>query len=190
MVSVQLEIADELSNAAWEQSRITAFLLDDQHDLSGQLLEWREESKAQLEPLVKDYMYTAELLTHLAVQGKRTEERKRALLSFREVERHIQGILDGYAAQIDRLFQEKTFQIRQEEERAVKHIEFHELPPGNYRVYVVLTFATTALHWFEALTIKGGDTVLCTLTRENLNNPYWTELNWWKFINLDFSKHH
>jgi hypothetical protein len=29
-----------------------------------------------------------------------------------------------------------------------------------------------------------------TLTRNNLKNPYWTDLNWWSFMNLDFSKHH
>ena len=189
-VSVQVDIADEFPNIVWEQSRVTVFLLDDHQDLSGLLTELQEESKAQLEPLVKKYMYTAELLTRLAAQRERAVEKKQALLSFHKQEAQIQHILDKYTAQIIQLFQKQTLQIRREEGRSVERIEFHDIPSGNYRVYAVLTFATTTLHWFEALNIKGGDTALCVLTRETLNNPYWTELNWWKFINLDFSKHH
>jgi hypothetical protein len=189
-IFIQVEIADKLPNFSWEQSRIKVFLLDDRHNLSRQLTDLQEESKAQLEPLIKEYMYTAELLTRLAAQKEKAEERTEALLSFHEQETQIQRVLDGYAAQIDRIFQEQTLQIRREEGQAVERIEFHDIPPGKYRVYAVLTFATTTLQWFEALSIEGGDTVLCALTRENRHNPYWTDLNWWSFINLDFSKHH
>ena len=189
-IFIQVEIADEVQNFSWEQSRITLFLLDDRQDLSRQLTEWREESKAQLEPLIKKYMYCAELLTRLAGQQERTDEKTRALLAFHEQETQIQRLLNDYSARIDQIFQEQTLQIRRENGRAAERIEFYDIPPGKYRVYAILTYATTTFQWFEALSLEGGDTVSCALTRENLKNPYWTDLDWWSFINLDFSKHH
>lgn len=189
-IYVQVKIADDLSNFSWEQSCITVSLLGDRQDLGGQLTRLQEESKPQLEPLIKQYMFAAEQLTHLRGHKERTEEREQTLRSFHEQETRIQHILDDYTVQIAQIFQQQTLQIRREEGRAVEYIEFHEIPPGNYRVHAVLTFSTTTLHWFEALRVEGGDTALCVLTREKLNNPYWTELNWWSFINLDFSKHH
>ena len=86
--------------------------------------------------------------------------------------------------------------------------QFQNVAPGKYRLYGILAFSTTTLRWFEPIVVKcgvqnsfrkagvqnsfckGGDRPTVYLTRDNIMNPYWTELNWWSFMNLDFSKHH
>ena len=169
-------------------------LLADDDDVLAQIEALREQSKAELEPLVKQYMYTAEELTQLALQQsdeQHTRQDKDRLLSvFATTEKNIQAVLKHYEAMIDSIIRRYTLRKVTDVSVCSESIPFKEIPPGTYRVYGVLTFATTALTWFEQIRIEGGGCHTVHFTRENRKNPYWTALDWWSFINLDFSKHH
>jgi hypothetical protein len=167
--------------------QLTLLLLDDTHDLLAQMTALQEKSKPELEPLIKQYMYAAEILGRLAV----SESKKRTQFQqqFAEVEQQINNILDNYRKQIDAILESAAllsnmcFSI-------TESCFLPDVAPGNYRIYAELSFSTTTLRWFEPIEVKGGDSVPVNLTRDNLKNPYWTDLNWWSFMNLDFSKHH
>jgi hypothetical protein len=162
-------------------------LLDDSTDLAVRLTTLQNESKPLLEPLVKDYMYAAEYLTRIAAST--SEEKTRFLRQFRTSEQQIERILDTYHQQLETLLEQAAI-ISQQAPTVDEALCLPGVSSGVYRVYAELSFSTTQLRWFEALQVKGGGDASVTLTRDNLKNPYWTDLNWWKFINLDFSKHH
>jgi len=174
-----------------ETPKLQFFLLSDADDLVAQIVRLQEQSKPELEPLVQQYMLCAEQLIRIA--SRRDQERQpeyaQLLQSFQAAEAQIQMVLARYRAQIDRVLQAHLVNV-QTGNLELDHAAFREIVPGAYRLYVVMTFATTTLRWFEPIIVKGGGCHSVTLTRENLMNPYWTDLNWWSFMNLDFSKHH
>lgn len=176
-----------------EKSRPTLqfVLLSDHDDIVSQIEALKEESKNELEPLVKDYMHAAETLTMFAVKGEQTDtqEKERIVNVFENTERRIKDVLALYHLRIDALLQQHRIVTK-----TVSSLHaggaFTLVQPGKYRVYAVLRFSTTTLRWFEPVEVKGGGCHTIVLTRENLMNPYWTDLNWWGFMNLDFSIHH
>jgi hypothetical protein len=168
-------------------------LLDDRDPILAHLEQLREQSKGELEPLVKQYMQIAETLTRLAVTadtGHSSQETKAQFVqTFKITEKAIETILERYRMLIDARLQHDTIKTLTTSCSTVTS-QFENVAPGAYRLYGVMTFATTTLRWFEPIVVKGGGCYPITLTRENLLNPYWTDLNWWSFMNLDFSKHH
>jgi hypothetical protein len=165
--------------------------LSDHDDIFSQIEALKEQSKAELEPLVKQYMYAAETLMTSAAEARQADQQtqKRAAELFKTAETHIEVVLARYQLQIDSLMQQHTLMTAMLTLLPAER-RFTQIQAGKYRVYAVLTFSTTALRWFEPVEVKGGGRHTITLTRENLMNPYWTDLNWWSFMNLDFSKHH
>jgi hypothetical protein len=109
--------------------------------------------------------------------------------TFKTTEKAIETVLERYRMLIDARLQRDTIKTLTSSYPTVTS-QFENVAPGTYRLYGVMTFATTTLRWFEPIVMKGGGRYSITLTRENLLNPYWTDLNWWSFMNLDFSKHH
>jgi hypothetical protein len=166
---------------------LTLVLLDDTPDLLAQITALQEKSKPELEPLIKQYMYAAEMLGRLALSE--SEKRTQFLQQFVEVEQQINIILDGYRKQIDEILESAAL-LSTTCSSITESCSLSDVVPGNYRIYAELSFSTTMLQWFEPIEVKGGDSVPVNLTRDNLKNPYWTDLNWWSFMNLDFSKHH
>ncbi|GAK56072.1 hypothetical protein U27_03034 [Candidatus Vecturithrix granuli] len=165
-------------------------LLADDEDILGQIKRLQDQSKPELEPLVKQYMYAAEALNQFK-NGKITDQQQAQLMqSFTVAEKRIQQVLERYTALITVLLQRYTHQKIPNAPFATTILTLRDVAPGHYRVYGVLTYTTTTLAWFEPVHIKGGERRTITFTRDNLHNPYWTELNWWSFVNLDFSKHH
>jgi hypothetical protein len=168
-------------------------LLDDRDPILAHLEQLREQSKGELEPLVKEYMRIAGTLTQFAVTadtGQLPQEKKTQLVqTFKTTEKAIETVLERYRMLIDARLQRDTIKTLTSSYPTVTS-QFKNVAPGPYRLYGVMTFATTTLRWFEPIVVKGGDRYTITLTRENLLNPYWTDLNWWSFMNLDFSKHH
>ena len=136
-------------------------------------------------------MRVTEALTKLATTARETHQAQQEQLvrRFTILDLHIQEILDAYQVQLDALIKQRTVRTLSCP-GITEPCRIADIPPGRYRLYGVVTFSTTTLRWFEAIVLKGGDRPTVILTRENLMNPYWTELNWWSFINLDFSKHH
>jgi hypothetical protein len=168
--------------------QLTLVLLDDTHDLLAQITALQEKSKPELEPLIKQYMYAAEMLGRLAVSE--SEKRTQFQQQFADVEQQINNILAGYRQQIDGVL-EAAMLASVTCSSLKTDCLLSEIKQGKYRVHAELSFSTTTLRWFEPVDlIKGGDNVTVMLTRDNLNTPYWTDLNWWSFMNLDFSKHH
>lgn len=166
-------------------------LLDDRADLLAQIEALRQQSKAELEPVIKAYMYAAGALTRLASQNSPEQQSQQEQLSrtFKASEQQLYAILARYRESIRTIMQRDMVQTHALS-ASTGTISLKKLASGSYRVFVIATFATTRLIWFESVTIKGGDRLRIELTRNNLKNPYWTDLNWWSFINLDFSKHH
>ncbi len=168
-------------------------LIADNEDILAQIESLKEQSKPALEPVIREYMLAVEALTRLAASQKReqgSEQQKQALRArFYSADTKLTTILAGYRQQIDDLLQQNTVQT------LVSLVSSDPLlvagiPSGKYRIYGRVMFATTTFHWFEPVIIQGGECRTMTLTRENMTNPYWTDLNWWSFMNLDFSKHH
>lgn len=173
-------------------AHIALYLLDDNDDTFTQIEALREQSKAELEPVIKQYMLTVEALNQVASQKKKglNPEKDRLLSTFKVIEEQVGLILEEYKERIDKLIQGHILQTIRMKFPVSEPLWFKELFPGKYRVYGELTFSTTRLRWFEPLIIRGGDSYTIIFTRQNMQNPYWTELNWWSFMNLDFSKHH
>lgn len=173
-------------------AHIALYLLDDQDDIFTQIEALREQSKAELEPVIKQYMLTVEALNQVASQKKKglNPEKDRLLSRFKAIEGQVDLLLEQYKERIDTLIEGHILQTIRMEFPVSKALCFKDLLPGKYRVYGELTFSTTRLRWFKALIIRGGDSYTIIFTRQNMQNPYWTELNWWSFMNLDFSKHH
>jgi len=175
-------------------ARIHLSLLIDDEDLLSQIELLREQSKPELEPLIKQYMYTAETLTQFALKNKNvrdTQQKKEQFMKvFTTTQKRIHTVLAQYKAVIKSIIQRHTLRTLHDKSAFSDQLQFSELSAGRYRVYGALTFATTSLTWFEPIHVKGGGRYTVTLTRENMMNPDWTELNWWSFMNLDFSKHH
>jgi hypothetical protein len=179
-------------------------LLSDRNDILSQIENLREQSKVELEPLVKQYMLTAEKLTQLTAKTDADttqtiqQSKKRLSSAFKAIEKEINAVLIHYQAIIDSRIQQNTLETFMLSCSDVS-CHFQNVAPGKYRIYGVMTFSTTTLRWFEPVIVKsgvqnsfckGGDRPTVYLTRDNIMNPYWTELNWWSFMNLDFSKHH
>lgn len=170
-----------------EGMQLRVALLDDTTDLLAHITRLQEDSKKGLEPLVKRYIHAAEMLTQL--RAATAEEKAPIIQRFRRAERQIDDILSSYRQQIDQLLERATLNMYTASTLDESFV-FSGIPSGNYRVYAELMFSTTTLRWFESVSVKGGDDGSVNLTRDNLKNPYWTDLNWWSFMNLDFSKHH
>ncbi|PIE35541.1 hypothetical protein CSA56_03815 [candidate division KSB3 bacterium] len=192
-ISVVVSIREEFTNLDAYSPRLTLCVLDDRQDIGAYIERLREESKPVLEPLVRRYMLSSEALTRLTVRRDSPaiqKERSRLRADFSSANEDIDSILAYYRRRIDRCIEQAI--IRHLAEMPVRSdaIVLRELPPGTYRVYGVISFATTTLHWFEGVTLEGGESHSIILTRTNMMNPYWTDLNWWSFMNLDFSKHH
>lgn len=192
-ITVTLPAAQEIAvlpNAAFS---LRLALLDDRENLLAQIEQLKEQSKAELEPLVKEYMYAAGVLTQLAAQSEAEptarQTQAQRLKAFKTAEQQIAAVLAHYRTRIEARLQQNTLQTRTFSART-GNARFERVAPGQYRLLAALTFATTTLRWFEPILVKGGDRPTVRLTRANLMNPYWTDLNWWSFINLDFSKHH
>lgn len=179
-------------------------LLSDKNDILSQIENLREQSKVELGPLVKQYMLTAEKLTQLTTKTDADtaqtiqQSKKRLSSAFKAIEKKINAVLTHYQAIIDSRIQQNTLETFTLPCSGVSR-QFQNVAPGKYRIYGILTFSTTTLRWFEPIIVKygvqnsfckGGDRPTVYLTRDNIMNPYWTELNWWSFMNLDFSKHH
>jgi hypothetical protein len=118
-----------------------------------------------------------------------SDEKAQFIQQFREAEQQIEEVLTEYRKPIEILLNNATI-VSKTYSSWEESFPFHGIEAGIYRVYAELSFSTTTLHWFEPLQLKGGGDSSVILTRDNLNNPYWTDLNWWSFMNLDFSKHH
>jgi len=179
---------------------VQLYLLTDDDDILAQIEQLKEQSKAKLEPLVKQYMQAAEKLTQLALEvgtdREKQDEKKRLHNIFTIAEKTLNAILKKYRGVIDSLIEHHTLQtFTMPLSRIMHHVssinhQFENVAPGKYRVYGIMAFSTTTLRWFEHITVKGGDRHTIYLTQDNITNPYWTDLNWWSFMNLDFSKHH
>lgn len=168
-------------------AHLSAALIDDADDTLAQMMAWRDASKPALEPLIKRYMYVVERLTQRSVAAN-SNERQRLAAEVRALEAQKEALLTPYRRQIRELLELHTLK-RLEMTAASLPMRF-DAPPGRYRLHVILTVETTQFHWFEAIQLQGGDRLAIRLTRENLKNPDWTDVNWWSFMNLDFSKHH
>jgi hypothetical protein len=192
-VIVNLDYGKDTAGLTRYPPAIQLSLLDDRENIFAQIEQLREQSKAELEPLVKQYMQTAEALTQLAVKTNTGQSarhtRERLLNAFKTTEKNIQMVLEHYRTLITARIQQDTIETLTLPDPTVNG-QFGNVTPGRYRIYGVMTFATTTLRWFEPIVVKGGDRHTVDLTRENMTNPYWTDLNWWSFMNLDFSKHH
>lgn len=174
-----------------DNPRLEITLLVDDDDLLRQTTALQEQSKPELEPLVKQYMYAAEALNRVRTEERSHQEQQARLMqSFTSAERRIRQVLERYASLIARLLDRHTCRKFYKTPLTTTTLTFRDVPPGQYRAYGVLTYTTTRLTWFEPVHIKGGECRTITFTRDNLYNPYWTDLNWWSFVNLDFSKHH
>jgi hypothetical protein len=175
---------------------IHLYLLNDKDNILAQIEQLKEQSKAELERLIKQYMLAAEMLTQLAVKTGTesiTQHTKDQLSEdFKVNKKRIDAVLEHYQTAIDTLIEQHTLQTHTTSVPRITHhaSRIRNIAPGKYRLYGVMTFATTTLRWFEPIVVKGGDRHTVYLTRDNLMNPYWTDLNWWSFMNLDFSKHH
>ena len=168
-------------------ARLSAALMDDADDLLGQIMAWRDASKPALEPLIKQYMRSVERLIQLPAGS--SDERQRLIADTAVLEAQTYAILERYRLQIRGLLASHTLKWR--EMAAVSlPVCLDGMSPGKYRVHVILTVETTQFHWFEPIQLQGGDRLAIRLTRENVKNPDWTDVNWWSFMNLDFSKHH
>ncbi|MBD3304762.1 hypothetical protein GF339_00260 [candidate division KSB3 bacterium] len=192
LITVQYEGGAEF--LARYQPRLTVSLLDDRDDLLTQIERLREASKGELEPLMRQYMYLAESLTQIALQQAPPQQKvqKQAQIAdrFHRIEQKLSHVLTQYRTRIASLLRKHTLRTLPAKPLSAAPRRFKAIPPGRYRIYTVLRFATTTLTWFEPVQIQGGDRPNILLTRENMRNPDWTELNWWSFMNLDFSKHH
>lgn len=189
LVEIVYPHALELLTQYEPQLEIT--LLADDEALMGRIHALQERSKPELEPVVKQYMYAAEALNQIRTGKIPQQQQTQLMQSFTAAEKRIQQALERYTPLITDLLQRHTCQkIHKMPPLAALTLTVKDVAPGRYRVYGVLTYATTTLTWFEPVHIEGGERRTITLTRDNLHNPYWTELNWWSFINLDFSKHH
>lgn len=168
-------------------------LLADDDDLLADIETLREQSKLELEPLMKRYMYAADALVKLSSDADLNEEERQERTRLHEVyqntDAQIQSILNRYRGDIEHQLRTHTLDTAT---LSLKYSDVHtfQCRPGRYRMYAVLTFSTTTLTWFDAIIVQGGDRHSLKLTREGLMNPFWTDLDWWSFINLDFSKHH
>lgn len=168
--------------------RLTLTLLDDADDVLARITALQEASKPELEPLIKRYMHAAEMLSRLSQAA--SEQRAQFRQQFDEAETHISHILARYHQQLRRIVEHAAV-ASQTCAALVADCRLADVKPGQYRLLAELSFSTTTLRWFEPVEVKGGDSpVSVLLTRDNLKNPYWTDLNWWSFLNLDFSKHH
>lgn len=166
-------------------------LLADDDDILGQITALQEQSKPALEPLVKHYMHAAETLNRSSAGTVDSPQQRAQLIrNFTTAETRIQEVLERYTPIITEILQRHARQKIRRTPLLTNTLTVQDLPPGRYRIYGVLTYATTTLTWFEPVYLQGGDCRTITFTRDNLNNPYWTTLNWWSFLNLDFSKHH
>ena len=187
---VELLYPQNLKTLAQYEPQLEITLLADDDDLLGQIDALQEQSKPELEPLVKQYMYAAEAL-HQSRTGKITQHQQTQFMrNFTAAEKRIHKVLERYTPMITDLLDRHTRQKIRNTPLLTATLSFHDLAPGQYRVYGVLTYTTTRLTWFEPVHVKGGERRTITFTRDNLHNPYWTALNWWSFVNLDFSKHH
>lgn len=187
---IELVYPQNLETLAQYEPQLEITLLADAGNLSGQINALKEQSKSELEPFVKQYMYAAEALNQIR-DGKIPQQQQTQLMqSFTAAEKRIQQVLERYTPLITDILQRHTHQKTHRTPLTTTTLTLRDVAPGQYRVYGVLTYSTTTLTWFEPIYIKGGERRTITLTRDNLHNPYWTELNWWGFINLDFSKHH
>lgn len=188
---VELLYPQELETLAQYEPRLEITLLADDNNLLGQINALQNQSKPELEPLVKHYMYAAEALNQLRTREIPDQQQQEQLMqSFTAAEKCIQQVFERYTPLITDLLQRQTHQKIHKTPLATTTLTLKDIEPGQYRVYGVLTYTTTTLTWFEPVHIKGGECRTITFTRDNLHNPYWTELNWWSFVNLDFSKHH
>lgn len=184
-IAVHVEYGQPLPD---DDIQVHLTLLDDAADLQAQFTALQEESKPTLEPLIQRYMLAVERLSRLAPE--QAEARRRLHQQAAEAEDGIQATLTAYRRQLDALLDEAALR-RQSCASLTEACVLSGAAPGAYRLYAEVAVATTRLRWFEPLTItKGGDALSVRLTRDNLQNPYWTDLNWWRFLNLDFSKHH
>jgi hypothetical protein len=166
--------------------RLSVF--DDGDDLHARITALQDASKPALEPLVKRYMYAAEMLGY-AARSDDADARAAFRRQFDDAEAQINHILAEYRQQIDAVLADAHL-LAHTCASAFEPCAVAGVAPGRYRLYAELSFATTTLRWFEAVEVKGGETVSVALTRDNLKNPFWTDLNWWRFLNLDFRKHH
>jgi hypothetical protein len=168
-------------------------LLDDRENILAQIEQLREQSKVELEPVVKQYMQTAETLIQLTMKTRAGQApqhtREQLVNTFKTTEQNIEAVLERYRPIIAARIHQATIETFTLSDPTV-NAQFGNVAPGPYRIYGVMTFATTTLRWFEPIEVKGGDRSTVNLTRANMMNPYWTDLNWWSFMNLDFSKHH
>ena len=179
---------------------LQCYLLTDSSDILSQIEQLKEQSKAQLEPLIKQYMLVAETLSQITLNAptdkEKQAEKNRLHKMFNKTEKTINNILEQYRAVIDSIIHHHTIRTCTMSLSSVSpqlstlSCQFRHIPSGGYRIYGVLIFSTTKLTWFEPVSIKGGDSYTVNLNRDNIKNPDWTELNWWSFMNLDFSKHH
>ena len=203
-ITVEIDCGKDMTLFTKYTPIVRISLLSDKNDILSQIENLREQSKVELEPLVKQYMLTAEKLTQLTaktdVDTAQTIQRskKRLFIDFKEVGEKIDAVLQHYQTTIDSLIEQNTLQTLSISSSRATY-QFSNIAAGKYRIYGVMTFSTTTLRWFEPIVVKcgvqnsfcqGGDRPTVYLTRDNIMNPYWTELNWWSFMNLDFSKHH
>lgn len=187
--SVLIELAPEgLPPLDVADARLSVALIDDSGDVLAQIDAWREASKPTLEPLIKRYMYLAERLAQPS-NGADSQERLHLGAEMRVLEAQKEEVLNAYHVKIHNLL---TSQTKKRIDVAVDSLPaaFEALSPGAYRAYATLTVKTTQFHWFEPFYIQGGDGLTIQFTRNNVKNPDWTDVNWWSFMNLDFSKHH
>ncbi len=167
--------------------QLAVTLLDDAHDIFAQITALQEESKPALEPVLKRYMYAAEMLGRLPAAD--AEKRAQFHQQFSEAETQINRILAGYRQQIYDILDNAAL-MSTACSSLTEACSLSGVASGKYRVSAELSFSSTTLRWFEPVEVKGGEAISVSLTRDNLKNPYWTDLNWWSFMNLDFSKHH
>ncbi len=192
-VSVSVRISEDMPDIDTYLPRMMLYVLNDQDNIEAHIEQWKEESKDILEPLVRQYMLTAETLLHVTSRAHSLEvqkEQARLLSQFASVKQAIESYLTDYRQRIEHLIDHYTVRRVNVMSAGPDAIVLCGFPPGKYRIYGIVSFATTTLRWFEAVTLKGGDRQNIVFTRENMTNPYWTDLDWWSFMNLDFSKHH
>lgn len=192
-ITVEIEYGKETALFIKYTPIVHISLLSDTDDILAQIEDLREQSKTELEPLIKQYMLTAEKLTRLTTQtdaGQTIQQTKKQLSNnFKAIDERIHTVLVHYQKIIDSRIQQHTLKTFILPGSVINH-QFKDIAPGKYRLYGVMMFATTTLRWFEPVVVKGGDRPTVYLTHDNMMNPYWTELNWWSFMNLDFSKQH